>query len=221
MMKKVALNMGGTLFADLVSNAPSKCCDSSGHSAPRANGDPTIHDKCNPAPAPTPTPGPSPPAPAPSPSIVDEVKTHPVIFWITVGASFLLVILSVTWCVVRRKVRANRIVAAYERYKSSNNDKVQPEPSHNEGLIMSDEDWVVVEAPTEYGDSELARELAGPSLFNHPSTPWIAKYTIPIVRNIQPTRSNTPTHARTHTHRYSWVRWVCFCPDMFRTVHMS
>ena len=30
MMKKVALNMGGTLFADLVSNAPSKCCDSSG-----------------------------------------------------------------------------------------------------------------------------------------------------------------------------------------------
>ena len=132
--EKVALNMGGTLFADLVSNAPSKCCDSSGHSAPRANGDPTIHDKCNPAPAPTPTPGPSPPAPAPSPSIVDEVKTHPVIFWITVGASFLLVILSVTWCVVRRKVRANRIVAAYERYKSSNN---VDEPSHSEGLIMS------------------------------------------------------------------------------------
>jgi len=179
-MNKVAENIGGSLFADLVSNAPSKCCENSGHQAPRANGDPIIYDKCNPAPTPSPGPGPPAPSPAPSPSVIDEVKTHPVIFWITVGASFLLVVLSVTWCVVRRKVRANRIVAAYERHKNQkeNNNKVMPQSN---GLIMSDEDWVVVEAPTEYEDSELARELAGPSLFNHPSTPWYARYTIPIV----------------------------------------
>ena len=94
--ERVATNVGGSLFADLVSNAPSKCCDASKHSAPRADGDPVINDACSNIPSPAPPP--PAPSPAPSPTVVEVVEGHLLIFWLCVGASALCVVLSVAWC---------------------------------------------------------------------------------------------------------------------------